>query len=235
MGMETCSVDGCDRTHYAKKLCRLHWGRLRRTGQVGPAHLIERSDYAPARKAQYSGVGTCACGTEFPQRAIGSPRVYCSSKCKSRYEKRRARENGWTPRRSALPCSVEGCDLFQTAKGFCIMHYERVKKYGEPGEAAPRKAKPGQGVWKVTADGYVRRNRNGVPELQHRVVMEQHIGRALEPHETAHHKNGDRADNRIENLELWSSAQPAGQRVADKLAYAREIIALYGDLPPEAF
>jgi hypothetical protein len=27
--------------------------------------------------------------------------------------------------------------------------------------------------------------------------------------------------------------QPKGQRVVDKLAYAREIIERYGDLPPE--
>lgn len=74
---------------------------------------------------------------------------------------------------------------------------------------------------------------NGENQLQHRVVMEEHLGRPLWPDETPHHKNGDRSDNRIENLELWSKAQPAGQRVVDKLAYAREIIARYGDLPIE--
>lgn len=40
-------------------------------------------------------------------------------------------------------------------------------------------------------------------------------------------KNGVRDDNRIENLELWSTHQPSGQRLEDKLAYAKEIIALY--------
>lgn len=60
--------------------------------------------------------------------------------------------------------------------------------------------------------------------------MRQLLGREYYPGESVHHKNGNRSDNRPENLELWVVSQPAGQRPQDLLSYAYEIIARYG--PP---
>jgi hypothetical protein len=57
--------------------------------------------------------------------------------------------------------------------------------------------------------------------------MAQLIGRALLPHENIHHKNGNGKDNRPENLEIWNTMQPAGQRPEDKVSYALEILKLY--------
>lgn len=84
-------------------------------------------------------------------------------------------------------------------------------------------------------DGYVMKkvpdhpNANSRQEVrEHRLVMEDHLGRYLTKDERIHHKNGIRNDNRIGNLELWAGIHPYGQRASDLVKFAHEILERYG-------
>lgn len=127
-------------------------------------------------------------------------------------------------------CTVEGCSAPYTARGLCGTHYAQVWRNGTLGAKPQRKR--GTGTIK---DGYVVYVRHvagrKVRLLEHRLVMEAHLGRPLRADETVHHRNGNRSDNRIENLELWTSRHPKGQRVVEKVEFALGILR---DYAPEA-
>lgn len=131
-------------------------------------------------------------------------------------------------------CSVDGCPRDARCWGFCGMHYQRVAKYGEPGQAEPigkfgennpkwrgGRIRGGEKkrYWNIyspdhpnaTKDGYV---------LEHRLVMEKELGRFLDPSEIVHHLNEDPSDNRPENLSVTIQSEHAREhgltRVRDK-------------------
>ena len=122
-------------------------------------------------------------------------------------------------------CQWEDCGKIIIAREMCQMHYRRWDLYGDPLHREPRKNKPAKYRY-VLAPEHPNAKPNGLI-LEHRLVMSEMIGRALAPGENVHHKNGDGFDNRPDNLELWNTTQPCGQRPADKVEYAISILRLY--------
>jgi hypothetical protein len=103
------------------------------------------------------------------------------------------------------------------------------------GKAASEMNRGGGRGWYIDKHGYRINNptrddrgKQGYAQPEHRAAMEAHIGRALKPHETVHHIDGNRQNNAIENLELWSNRHGKGQRVVDKIDFCIDFLREYG-------
>lgn len=131
-------------------------------------------------------------------------------------------------KKDSAKCRIEKCNIGPPfIRGLCNTHYQRAQRSGDE-NYVPHMASKGSGFvnkqgYRVVSDG------NGGKIKEHRLVMQKHLGRELLPDENVHHKNGNRSDNRLENLELWSTKQPQGKRIEDLVSYAKEILKLYGD------
>lgn len=111
-------------------------------------------------------------------------------------------------------------------QGCCSKPCAQAKFHREnPGQNAGPRSGRWKGGRKVDERGYVlvmapswhplvKGRRKYIQE--HRLVVEQREGRFLLPHETVHHINGVRDDNRPENLELWAKSHPPGQRIGEQ-------------------
>lgn len=135
-------------------------------------------------------------------------------------------------RKPAPPCSVDGCSDPARSRGYCAIHYARFRAHGDtdlrPRAKAthPPRTDKRSGYRSLYRPGHPMAGKNGYI-MEHRLVMSDALGRPLLATENVHHINGVRDDNRIENLELWSTAQPSGQRIPDKIAWAREFLSVY--------
>jgi len=93
----------------------------------------------------------------------------------------------------------------------CKKHGIKCQRTGPRAGAGHPEWKGGRVIEKKTgavliySPGHPCQRKNTKYIYEHRLVMEQHLGRYLRPDEVVHHKNKNTSDNRIENLELFAS------------------------------
>ena len=223
---ELCSFDNCNGLQQARKLCAKHYARWLRYGDPSIVHPTGSPAGTKSPLHQKCGVDGC--------NMLGP---YVKGFCSAHYGRfkihgdplaGRPKAGTITTRNSIELCKCDGCENIAIAKGFCSAHWCRVRKYGDPQSSRPiRKDMPG--VRKYNDRGYIAQwdviSKSTI--FEHRVVMSEMIGRPLLKNENVHHKNGKRDDNRPDNLELWVTSQPSGQRPADLIDWARSILATY--------
>lgn len=213
-----CNHENCNQSHYAKGLCRLHYRR------AAVLEKVARGEISHSRQMWF-GADCLQDDCNEPIVARGFCKLHYSRFNKNGDPKLVKRRPKYTENCKAIYPDNTRCSIRAYCKEYCQKHYFAWRRHGNPLTVVAKTLSEKNYV-KVFQPQHPNSNKAGYI-LEHRLIMSNHLGRALFDDENVHHKNGNRHDNRLENLELWSTVQPSGQRVEEKLEWAVMLLKRY--------
>lgn len=240
--LSSCKIDGCGKKAVAFHLCSTHYSKLKKygdptLGRTNDGNAKERKRLRAKLKPKPEQQKKAACSIEGCANFVRA-----KGWCQYHYDTWRRKGDPLAKTIKRLPpnslgaCKIDGCKNKAVSNHLCPKHREKFVKYGDPLGGWEQNGRSKE--WHIRKGGYVIKfdrsslHANKITGIvfQHRQVMGELIGRPLRSDENVHHKNGNRADNRPENLEMWISGQPAGQRVRDQVEWAKYILKEYAHL-----
>lgn len=131
----------------------------------------------------------------------------CRELCHACYERARRRGDLIVTRKPQPDrCTVHGCNRSgKIVRGMCSLHYVRWKRHGSTADPRLRRSLTRSGYVRVWCPGHPVANGDGYA-LEHRKVMWD-AGHRFTTNDHVHHRNGDKTDNRIDNLEVIAASE----------------------------
>lgn len=152
----------------------------------------------------YRECGTEANGTSVPIVVYVNTRYTVSMKTEYRCANPDCTNTVWRTPATALArvfCSRECCNIVKRGGRPNVTIKPRPRSIKQAGDRRMH-----NGYWVVYLPDHPNADKDGTIG-EHRLVMSEHLGRPLLPDEHVHHKNHDRSDNRISNLEIVSPSE----------------------------
>ena len=242
-----CLVDSCHKLPYGHGMCSAHYQQFRAKRIDAEGRATDPSTwvsyYKPGRKKSAAGpckLPTCRmqrvdsttqlCGKHTRQVQLGIMDVD-GNVLREQYRVRRYTD--------ADLCRAEGCSSKARSNFFCMSHAGQfsvglIDANGRSLREQRTTKQPTGQARHLSSHGYVmvsappghpHANTDG-NMFEHRLVMEQHLGRYLLPTEIVHHRDSNRQNNDIANLEMHTrrTHPPGGEFTAEHAQVALDAL-----------